>query len=106
MSECFRFLFLFVCHWISLVFFFTTEVSALIRSNLSSSPVADPGRGKSGNAPLFIYLFIQAISIAALQVHYYSETIPTQHVYCVRVSRRSTTRNCEWRTCPRFLRGG
>src|SRR6218665_102764 len=30
----------------------------------------------------------QAISIAPLQVHYYSEALPTQHGYCVGVSRR------------------
>ena len=39
--------------------------------------------------------FIQAISIAPLQVHYYSEVLPTQHGYCVRVSCRSATGNCE-----------
>jgi len=55
---------------------------------------------------LFIlFLFIQAISIAPLKVHYYSEVLPTQHGYCVRVSRRSATGNCNWRTCPRSLRG-
>src|SRR6218665_2058974 len=36
--------------------------------------------------------FIQAISIAPLQVHYYSEALPTQHGYCAGVSRQS---NCE-----------
>src|SRR6218665_1130002 len=30
-----------------------------------------------------------AISIAPLQVHYYSEALPTQHGYCIGVSRRS-----------------
>ena len=30
----------------------------------------------------FIHSFIQAISIAPLQVHYYSEALPTQHGYC------------------------
>ena len=34
-----------------------------------------------------IHSFIQAISIAPLQVHYYSEALPTQHGYCVRASR-------------------
>ena len=29
--------------------------------------------------------FIQAIYIAPLQVHYYSEALPTQHGYCVGV---------------------
>jgi len=50
--------------------------------------------------------FIQTISIAPFQVHFYSETLPTQHGYCAGVSRRSTTGNCELRTCPRFLRSG
>src|SRR6218665_1455947 len=50
--------------------------------------------------------FIQTISIAPLQVRYYSEEIPTQHGYCAGVSRRSATHNRELRTCPRSLRGG
>jgi len=50
-----------------------------------------------------IHSFIQAISIAPLQVHYYSEALPTQHGYCAEISRRSATGNCEWRTCPRSL---
>jgi len=33
--------------------------------------------------------------IAPLQVHYYSEALPTQHRYCVGVSRQSATGNCE-----------
>jgi len=49
--------------------------------------------------------FIHSISIAPLQVHYYSEALLTQHGYCVRVSRRSTTGNCEWRTSPKSLCG-
>jgi len=49
--------------------------------------------------------FSQAISIAPLQV-FYSEAFPTQHGYCVGVSLRSATGNCEWRTFPRSLRGG
>ena len=51
------------------------------------------------------YSFIQPISIAPLQVHYYSEALPTQHGYCVGVSHRSDTGNCEWITCPRSLHG-
>jgi len=47
--------------------------------------------------------FIQAISIAPLQVHYYSEVLTTQHGYCIRISRRSATGNCGWRTYPRSL---
>jgi len=46
------------------------------------------------------------VSLAPLQVHYYSDALPTQHGYCVGASRRRTTGNCEWRTCPRFLLGG
>ena len=62
-------------------------------------------RESCGNTPLMIsarmvssfhvllctILFIQAISVSPLQVYYYSEALPTQHEYCVRVSRRSTT---------------
>ena len=48
--------------------------------------------------------FIKAISIAPLQVHYNSEALTTQRGYCVEVSRRSATGNCEWRTCPGSLR--
>jgi len=48
---------------------------------------------------------MEAISIAPLQVHYYSEALPTQHGYCARISRRSATGNCEWRTCSKSLRG-
>jgi len=43
--------------------------------------------------------------MAPLQVHYYSEALPTLHGYCVGVPRQSATGNCEWRTCPRSLRG-
>ena len=43
----------------------------------------------------FIHSVIQAFSIAPLQVHYYSEVLPTQQKYCVGVSRRSATCNCE-----------
>src|SRR6218665_5756 len=39
--------------------------------------------------PIFIRSFIHAISIAPLQVLYYSEALPTQHGYCMGVSRRS-----------------
>jgi len=54
---------------------------------------------------LYIHSFIPAISIAPLQVHYYSEPLPTKHKYCVEVSHWSATGNCERRTCPRSLRG-
>src|SRR6218665_400227 len=53
-----------------------------------------------------IHSFIQTISIAPLQVHFYSEALPTQHGYCVGVSRRSATGKCELRTCPRSVHGG
>src|SRR6218665_2789119 len=46
----------------------------------------------------FIHSFIQTISIAPLQVNFYSESLPTQHGYCAGVSRRSATGNCELRT--------
>ena len=36
--------------------------------------------------------FVQAIS---RKVHYYSEALPTQHRYCVGVSCRSATGNCQ-----------
>ena|SRR6218665_3907783 len=42
-----------------------------------------------------IHSFIQAISIAPLQVHYYSEEPPTQPKYCAGISRRSAKGNCE-----------
>ena len=39
---------------------------------------------------LRIYSFIPAISVAPLQVHYYSEALQTiQHGYCIGVSRQS-----------------
>ena len=49
-------------------------------------------------AIISVHSFIQAISIAPLQVHYYTEALRTQCGYCVRISRRSATGNCEWRT--------
>jgi len=53
-----------------------------------------------------LHSFIQAISIMPIQVHYHSEALLTQHGYCVRVSRRSATSNCRWRTCSKYLCGG
>src|SRR6218665_652780 len=61
---------------------------------------------QSFHALLFFIHFIQTNSIAPLQVHYYSEALPTQHRYCAGISRLSATGNCEGRTCPRSLRGG
>jgi len=42
-----------------------------------------------------IHSFTQAISIAPLPVHYYSEVLPTQHEYCVGVSHQRATGNCK-----------
>jgi len=39
--------------------------------------------------------FIQAISIAPLQVLYYSEALPTQHGYCAGISCQNATGNRE-----------
>jgi len=50
--------------------------------------------------------FIQALSVAPLQVCYYPEALPKQHKYCVGVSLRNATGNCVLGTCPRSLRGG
>jgi len=63
------------------------------------------------NVHSLIHLFIHSgyfysATVLPLQVLYYSEAFPTQHGYCARISRRSATGNCEWRTCPRSLRGG
>jgi len=41
--------------------------------------------------PACNHLFIQVISIAPLQAHYYSEALPIQHGYCALVSRQSAT---------------
>ena len=51
-----------------------------------------------------IHSFIHTISVAPLQVHYayYSESLPTQHGYCVGISLQSATGNYELRTCPRL----
>jgi len=56
-----------------------------------------------------IHSFVPDISIVLLQVHYYSEALqsPDNSIDTVsKLTRRSTTGNCEWRTCPRSLRGG
>ena len=42
-----------------------------------------------------IHSLIQAISIAPLQVHYYTEALLTQHRCCVGVLRQSAMGNCE-----------
>ena len=62
----------------------------------SPHPISSQCCSQTYCSPKFSYIFlfhsfIQAISIAPLQVHYYSETLQTQHGYCVGVSRQSTT---------------
>src|SRR6218665_1081014 len=42
------------------------------------------------------FSFIQTISIAPLQVHFYSEALPTRHGYCAGVSRRSAIYQHFW----------
>ena len=50
--------------------------------------------------------FILAISIAPLQVHYYSEVLTTTARILYRSFTPKCTGNCKQRTCPRSLRGG
>src|SRR6218665_1307867 len=45
--------------------------------------------------------FIQAISIAPLQVHYYSDALPTQHGYCAGVSHRKRNRQLRVMDLPK-----
>jgi len=45
-----------------------------------------PGKLVGYMPQVFFYSFIQAISVAPLLVHYFSEALPTQHVYCAGVS--------------------
>jgi len=52
--------------------------------------------------PLRSHSVVPGISIAPLQVHYYSAA----NWYWVGVNPKRFTGICEWRTCPRFLRGG
>src|SRR6218665_3400760 len=54
----------------------------------------------------FIHSFIPAISIAPLQVLYYSEALPTTARILYRSFTPKRTGNCRSRTCPRFLHGG
>src|SRR6218665_3721153 len=53
-----------------------------------------------------IHFFIQAISIAPLKSTTTQRRSRLQHGYCVEVSHRSATGNCDRRTCPRSLSGG
>src|SRR6218665_2279977 len=54
----------------------------------------------------FIQSFILAISIAPLQVHYYSEALSTTAWILYRSFTPKRTGNCRYRTCTRSLRGG
>ena len=64
------------------------------------------GDSEACNLNYIIHSFVRStISIAPLQVHYYSEVLLTQHGYCAGILRQSATGNCEWRTCPRSLHG-
>src|SRR6218665_987573 len=54
----------------------------------------------------FIHTFIPAISVAPLQVLYYSEALPTTARILYRSYTPKRTANCRYRTCPRSLRGG
>ena len=76
---------------------------ALAHATIPRTPVPslDTGGGGANDSS-----FIHSISIPPLQVHYYSEELPTQHGICVGVARRSATGNFELRTCPRSLRDG
>src|SRR6218665_3331726 len=61
-------------------------------------------QGRASRYPiitLFIHSFIQTISIAPLQVHYYPEALSTQHEYCVGISRQSVTDNLRVKDLPR-----
>jgi len=49
----------------------------------------------------FIHSFIPSISIAPLQVLYYSEALPTTARILYRSFTPKRTGNCEQRTCPR-----
>ena len=51
-------------------------------------------KADSGQMLHRIHSLILDISIAPLQVNYYSEATQTEHGYCVGVLRRSATGNC------------
>src|SRR6218665_3066449 len=53
-----------------------------------------------------VHSFIPAISIAPLQVLYYSEALPTTARKLYRSFTPKRTDNCRQRTCPRSLRDG
>jgi len=62
---------------------------------MSEGEIEEHGTENGRNAAIYteeiIHSFIQAISIAPLQVHYYSKALLTHHGYCAGVSRRSAT---------------
>jgi len=47
--------------------------------------------------------FVPSVDFYSTSSSLLLEVLPAQHGYCVRVSRRSATGNCKWRTCPRYL---
>ena len=49
----------------------------------------------------YTYAFIQAIYIAPLQVHNYSEALPTQHEYCVGVNTPKRHRQLRVKNLPK-----
>src|SRR6218665_1284665 len=55
--------------------------------------------------PTFVHSFIPDISIAPLQVLYFSEVLNHSIVTVPESTRRNATGNCEGRTCPRSLCG-
>src|SRR6218665_1707699 len=71
---------------------------------LSAKQIESQVAGLVIHSFISFHSFIQTISIALLQVHYYPEALPTQHIYCIVVSRRSATGNCELRTWCRLKR--
>jgi len=67
-----------------------SELTQVLQATMSEGLAQEPHV-----ANVFIHSFIQTISIAPLQDHFYSEALLTQHEYCAGVSRRSATCNCE-----------
>ena len=83
--------------WLSVFLFF------FFCSGLIWKPTCDwTANAVSGNVPsasTFIHSFILFLYC------FFKSTTTQRHGYCVGVSCRSATGNCEWRTWPRFLRG-
>ena len=75
---------------------FSYRLPPLIRNNqLLANYFAAIFHDAAYKAFHYSLIFIQTISIVHLQVQYYSEALPTHHGYCVGVSRRNATGNCE-----------